>query len=163
MEFAKHLNKALIDYEQRNKILRWKMIVNLEQFGGNNIELKTRNIPIIDNPYKDIDWNNYDFLKANNNKLYILKNNYLYFSTPQILSINVNNYQGKITIVCLDANKIEWFLDDSKIKTKYNVVGKWTTTFSVENLKGNQLNFKLTGDGGEAISKKFALSPAEVI
>lgn len=162
MEFANHLNKALIEYEQRNKIFRWKMFADLSNFGGKDIKIKERNIPNINNPYKDIDW--YKLTYTERKKLFtIISNPDNFISPPKIIYLNINNYQGKITIVCMDANKIEWFLNGNKIKTKYNVIGKWSTTFSVENLQGNPLYFKLTGDGGEITSKKFALSSAEVI
>ena len=66
MEFASHLHKALIEYDQRNKIFRWKMIANLERFGGKNIELKTRNIPIIISPYDDINWSGLSYQDTKN-------------------------------------------------------------------------------------------------
>lgn len=55
-----------------------------------------------------------------------------------------------------------WFLDGIKIKTNYNVVGKFKTTLKVENLKGNKLTFVLFGDGGKTMSKIFELLPQEV-
>lgn len=80
-----------------------------------------------------------------------------------MISISVDNYQGEIQIICNDINRIEWYLDDIKIKTKYNVVGKFKTSFKVINLGGRYLNFKLIGNGGETISKRFCLLPQEVI
>ena len=64
-------------------------------------------------------------------------------STPKVIDINVDNYQGIITIKSLFSNKIEWFLDGAKIKTKYNLSGLFTTDFSVKNLTGKHLSFKL--------------------
>ena len=62
-----------------------------------------------------------------------------------------------ITIKPIFTNKIEWFLDGTKIKTKYNLAGLFTTEFSVKNLTGKQLYFKLTNSNGEIISKPFDL------
>ena len=41
-----------------------------------------------------------------------------------------------------------WFLDGIKIKTNYNVVGKFKTTLKVENMTGRKLFCILMGDGG---------------
>ena len=80
---------------------------------------------------------------------------------PKIRSIDVNNYQGVITIVCDNANKIEWSMDGKLIKTKYNVVGKFTTTFCVEDLDGSKLRFRLIGDGWQTYSEVFGLIKLE--
>ena len=77
--------------------------------------------------------------------------------TPKVTEITVDNYQGIITIKSLFTNKIEWFLDETKIKTKYNLAGLFTTEFSVKNLTGKQLYFKLTNSNSEIISKPFDL------
>ena len=77
--------------------------------------------------------------------------------------MDVDNYQGIIEVLCDDINKIEWYLDKQKIKTKYNVVGKFKTALKVENLNGKELAFALFGDGGKTISKTFELLPQEVL
>lgn len=59
--------------------------------------------------------------------------------------------------------KIEWFLDEKKVKTKYNTAGPFTTSLKVKDLNGRQLKFKLIGTGGEIISKPFELLPQEVL
>ena len=41
-------------------------------------------------------------------------------------------------------------MDDKIIKTKYNIVGNFITTFRVEDLEGSNVQFKLTGDGEQA-------------
>ena len=87
----------------------------------------------------------------------------LYYLEPIVLYIYVDNYQGILTIVCENVNKIEWYLDDKKIKTKYNVVGIFTTELKVKNLIGKYLKFKLIGIGGEIISKFFEILPQEVL
>ena len=61
-----------------------------------------------------------------------------WFNPPRVISINIDNYQGIIEVLCNDTNKIEWYLDGNKIKTKYNVVGKYRTMFKVENLNGKE-------------------------
>lgn len=55
-----------------------------------------------------------------------------------------------------------WFLDGIKIKTNYNVVGKFKTTLKVENMTGRKLFCILMGDGGKTMSKIFELLPQEV-
>lgn len=62
----------------------------------------------------------------------------------------------------LFTDKIEWYLDDKKIKTKYNVIGLFTTNFSVKELIGKKLRYKLTGVGGQTVSKSFEFLLVEV-
>ena len=57
LEFATHLTKAQIDFEERNKIYRWKMIANLERFGGKDIKIKEVYIPLIKSEYKEDELN----------------------------------------------------------------------------------------------------------
>ena len=57
----------------------------------------------------------------------------------------------------LFADKIEWYLDEKKIKTKYNNAGLFTTELKVKNLIGKNLKFNIIGMGGEAISKNFEI------
>ncbi len=163
MQFANHFNKALIEYEERNKIFRWKIISDLEKFGGSGIEIKQNNIPLIKNPYENIDWDDYDFIKHKYKSLFNINSINLYCSEPSILSLNIDNYQGIITVICENANKIEWYLDEKKVKTKYNVVGLFTINIKVKNLFGKRLFFKVIGKGGETISKTFELIPQEVL
>lgn len=47
MEFASHLNKSLFEYNERNSVYRWKIVADLEKFGGSGIEIKQNNIPLI--------------------------------------------------------------------------------------------------------------------
>ena len=163
MEFASHLNKSLLEYNERNSVYRWKIVADLKKFGGSGIEIKQNNIPLIKNPYESINWNEYDNLKAKYKNLFSIKSKKLYYLEPTVLSISVDNYQGSITIVCENVNKIEWYLDDIKIKTKYNLVGIFNTKFQVKNLNGFILKFKLTGKGGETISKNFEILNQEVL
>lgn len=143
LEFAKHLAKAQMDFEERNKIYRWKMIADLEKFGGENIEIKEINIPLIKLEYKQ-------------DELNLLKNECNF--TPRILDININNYQGTISVTCDKTNKIEWF-DENKnlLDTKYNFGENFNTNFSVKDLRCLYLKFKLIGEYGEKVSKKFYL------
>ena len=141
--------EAQMLFEERNEIERWKIEADLTKFGGAGIDIKERNIPKIINPYE----------KTRNDSDYIAKSiSTKYIGAPKIRSIDINNYQGVITIVCYNANKIEWSMDGELIKTKYNVVGKFTTTFSVEDLEGSKLCFRLIGDGGQTYSKVFGLT-----
>ncbi len=164
LEFAKHLAKAQIDFEEQNKIYRWKIVADLTRFGLKNATIKERNIPLIDSPYKDIDWNTLQFedKKGLFQTCYMLPSKY-WFNPPKVMSIKIDNYQGTIQVLCDDANKIEWYLDGDKIKTKYNVVGKFKTTLKVEELNGKELFFVLFGDGGKIVSKIFELLPQEAL
>lgn len=164
MDFANHLTKTVMDYEQLNKIYRWNIIADLSKFGGNGIEVKQKVMPLIKNPYENVNWTVATFEEKKNLFESILANPQPYWSTPpKVISILVDNYLGEIQIICNDVNKIEWYLDGVKIRTKYNVIGKFTTSFKVVNLQGKYLNFKLIGNGGETISKVFELLSQEVI
>ncbi|MBR6778591.1 MAG: HNH endonuclease [Clostridia bacterium] len=162
LEFASHLTKAQLDFEERNQIYRWKMVANLDKFGGEDIEIKQRNIPFIENSYQNIDWNFLSYKEMKNLFEIKRKNNNL-ISVPKINYIEVDNYQGTITISSLYTNKIEWYLDGFKIKTKFNIIGEFYTTLKVENLVGKDLNFILIGDNGQTVSKTFVLLPQEVL
>lgn len=50
----------------------------------------------------------------------------------------------------------------TKLKTN-NIIGKFKTTLSVENLNGKELTFALFGDGGGTFSKTFKLLPQDVL
>lgn len=162
LEYAANLTQAQMDFEERNKIYRWKRVANLNKFGLKNVSVNEKKIPFIRSIYENIDWSNYDFLKFNKHALFNIEKNSSYSTVPKIQEIEINNYQGMIEIICDDINKIEWFLDGIKIKTNYNVVGKFKMTLKVENLKGNKLTFVLFGDGGKTMSKIFELLPQEV-
>ncbi len=164
LEFATHLTKAQMDFEDRNKIYRWKIKADLSKFGLENATIKEKNIPFIQNPYENINWDLvtyedkkklFEFMKSSLPKYWI--------NPPKVLSIEVDNYQGTIQVLSNDINKIEWYLDNKKIKTKYNVIGKFEAIFKVENLIGKELKFILYGDGGRTISKIYRLLPQEVL
>lgn len=155
LDFAAHAAEAEMSFNEMNKIYRWKIIADLSQFGGKDIIAEPRNIPMIENPYSDIDWNNIKFCEIKS--LFTLSENQECLGSPSIYSIDIDNYQGLITIDSNYSNKIEWFLDDKLVKTKFNIAGKFKTEFKVEDLIGSILSFKLTGDGGTLVSKYFRL------
>ncbi len=161
MQFASHLNKTLLEYEERNKTHRWKIVADLETFGGKGIEIKQNNIPLIKNPYENINWDSLSY--EDTKHLFNITRNDNLIGAPKIVSIEVNNYQGEIKIKSLFADRIEWFLDKIKIKTTYHTAGLFKTEFKVKNLIGKKLNFKLIGIGGKTISKPFELLPQEVL
>lgn len=163
LDYASHLTQAQMDFEERNKIYRWKIVADLSKFGLENGTIKEKNIPFVRSVYENIDWSNYDFIKHNKKTISHIEKNSLYFPEPKILSIEIDNYQGTIEVLSNDTNKIEWYLDKQKIKTKYNIVGKFKTILKVENLKGKELTFALFGDGGKTFSKIFELLPQEVL
>ena len=161
MQFASHLNKALFEYNERNSVYRWKIIANLEKFGGKDIEIKQNNIPLIKNLYEHVEWDKLSFGETKN--LFKITRNENLIGAPKIVSIDVDNYQGIIQVKTIFADKIEWFLDEEKIKTKYNTAGLFTTNLKVKDLVGRFLKFKLIGMGGEIISKNFEILPQEVL
>lgn len=140
-EFASHYAQAQMDFEERNEILRWKINADLEKFGGKGMEIKEKYIPMITTPYSLKDLEN-----CRN------KNDFL----PRILNIDVNNYNGTITILCDKTNKIEWY-GTNKLSTKFNFGQNFKTEFCVKDLKSPYLYFKLFGNGGETMSKVFYL------
>lgn len=161
MDFAKHLSEAIINYEELNKVYRWKMIADLSKFGGTNEAIKNIDMPYIINPYDAVKWHelNYDQIK----EMFIIKkfdNNLK--CTPQIASIQVDNYQGKIIIDSLFADRVEWYINDEKYETKYNIIGRFITTFSVINQDNSKLWFKLSNENGYIISKPFKLKKISV-
>ncbi len=160
LDFANHLTNAIFNYEELNKIYRWKIIANLKDFGGDGIIIKQNNTPLIKNPYKDVDWANISYIDKK--ELFEISKNGNAIGAPQVVYIVVDNYQGKIQVQSLFTDKIEWYLDDKKIKTKYNVIGLFTTNFSVKELIGKKLRYKLTGVGGQTVSKSFEFLPVEV-
>ena len=161
MEFATHLNKSLLEYNERNSVYRWKIVADLEKFGGSGIEIKQNNIPLIKNPYENVEWDKLSFDDMKN--LFEIKRNENLIGSPKVVSINVDNYQGAIQIKSLFSDRIEWYLDEEKIKTNYNTAGLFTTELKVKNLIGKNLKFKLIGIGGETISKYFEILPQEVL
>lgn len=163
LEFASHLTKVQLDFEERNQIYRWKMVADLDKFGLKNATIKEKDIPFINSSYENIDWENYDFIKHNKSKLFNIENNSMYSTEPKVLYLQIDNYQGVIELVCDNTNRVEWILDGIKIKSKYNILGEFHIMLKVENLKGKELIFMLFGDGGQITSKTFELLPQEVL
>ena len=164
LDFIAHLTEAEMKFEEQNKVYRWKIVADLNKFGLKNPTIKERNIPFIKNPYQNADWTTITFEDKKKLFQYYQSSPPKYWiNLPKVISIDVDNYQGLIEILCDDINKIEWYLDKQKIKTKYNVIGKFKTTLKVENLNGKELTFTLFGDGGKTFSKTFELSPQEVL
>ncbi len=159
MTFANHYAEQQLKFEDLGEVLRWKVVADLGFFGGKGIEIKQRVLPIIFNPYENIDWQ-----EAKQNQIFNIteykkgENNFI--TSPKVRYIDVDNYSGTITIVADYAYKIQWLADDEIIKTKFNICGKFVTKFNVEKLTFKKINFKLIGDGGESVSKEFTLLPA---
>lgn len=153
-DFANHLLKAVVQYEKNNEILRWHMVADLEKFGGKDIKVVQRQIPFIKNPYEKLDW--WGTVYGDIKKQFVIekiRDNFI--GVPKILEIDVNNYQGTITLTTINANKIEWFLDSKKIKTNYYSFEPYKIHFSVENLEGKFLRFKMTNENGSITSQNF--------
>lgn len=155
LDFASHCMEAKIKFEERNSVYRWKILADLSKFGGVGIKIKQKYIPMIKNPYDNVNWENIKFHAKKS--LFTLFENEESLGVPNVCSVTVDNYEGTIVVISLYANKIEWFLDDVLLKTKYNIAGKFKTEFKVADLQNKTLCFKLTGDGGTTTSKVFNL------
>lgn len=145
-DFATHFTEAQILFEERNSVYYWKRVVDLDKFGGESIELKNDYRKKIENPYGE-------------QELFELKN--ACSLLPRILSINVNNYNGTITVKCDKTNKIEWYNENGLIKTKYNFGRNFKNAFSVKDMESELVYFKLKGEYGEFQSKQFRLTDWE--
>ena len=119
LEFASHLTKAIMVYEERNKVYRWKMIADLSKFGLDNSEIKEIKLPMIINPYDNLNFG--------------LSNQSVSLS-PSLIDLVVDNYTGIIKVKCDKTNKIEWFSDNNLINSKFNFGRKFITKFSVKDL-----------------------------
>ena len=164
LDYASSLAQAQMKFEELNKIYRWKIVADLTRFGLKNSSINKRNIPLIRSVYEDVDWKT--ILFEDKKRLFYLRHSFppkFWFNPPKIISIKIDNYQGTIEILSNDVNRIEWFLDKQRIKTKYNLVGKFRTFLNVENLQGKELSFTLFGEGGSTSSKTFELLPQEVL
>ncbi len=160
LEFAKHYFLEQNRFDELSKIKRWKVVADLSKFGGEGIGLKQRILPYIINPYKNI-----EILLGNYNELFEVVRNIEckseFILEPRVRDIEIDNYAGTISIKANFANKIDWFLDGKKIKTKYNSPWKFIFCICVENLNGKKLNFIITGKGGYIKSKDFILTSEE--
>lgn len=158
-DFVRDLLMAKSKYEDRNKIYRWHIKADLKEIIGEEIEMKQRKIPFIVDPYSNVDWRatHYDSQK----RLFKIKESKSWFKAPYILSVEVNNYQGIITIEALHYNKINWFLNDELIKTQHNLAGNSITSFSVEGLDFGELFYVIEGDDGSVTSEKYLLKEYE--
>lgn len=186
--FAKHYAEQKIRFEFLGKILRWKMILNIDNLGGKGIEVRQRNIPLIISNYNHIDWSNVKISRNNVLEKIVVSHSLSiecdpiicrtqqdphrvysvrYFAVregdkfpPKINCIFVNNYIGTITIDTDRVNKIEWYAASKLIKTVYNVGGRLISEFNVQDLKHDKFYFKIVGDGGKVFSEEFKLVEA---
>ncbi len=100
LDFATHLTEAQILFEERNSVYYWKMVIDLEKFGVEGIGLKDSYRKKIENPYSE-------------QELFNLRN--ACSLMPRILNVDVNNYNGSITVKCDKTNKIEWYDENGLI------------------------------------------------
>ena len=144
LDFVSHLAKAQLDFDERNTVYRWKMVADLDKFGGKGIQLKSSYIPFIKNLYSQ-------------DEMELLKNECNY--TPRILGIDIDNYKGIINVSCDKTNRIDWYDDKNNIiNTQFNFAEKFNIKFYVRDLHYDYVIFKLIGDYGERISKQFILT-----
>lgn len=156
MVFVNHYIEQQLRFEELNEVLRWEVVADLGKFGGKGIDIKQRILPLINNPYTNIDWANAKQKELFNVVEHISMKNSI-VSAPKVRYIEVDNYSGAITVVADYANKIEWLVNKEIKKFKFNICGKFVTKFNVENLIQNHISFKLIGDNGESYSKEFKL------
>ena len=122
--------------------------------------IKERNIPFIVYPYASVDWRATHY-EEQKQLFKIEENKNSWYKAPYILSIEVNNYQGIITIEALHYNQIKWFLNGELIKTQHNLVGNRITSFSVEGLSFGELYYVIEGENSSVTSKKYLLKEYE--
>lgn len=142
--FNEHLTKALALYEKRNTVFHWRIIADLVNFGGGNIELKNIYYPFIVNPYSDDEIQTLCGYTG---------------QAPSLIDLQIDNYAGIIKVKCTRTNKIQWFVDDELSVNEFGFTKKFVSSFSVKNLTQSCVSFKLIGNSGEYISKKFLLKP----
>lgn len=145
-EFASHLANALFEFDKRNSVYYWNMDVDLTKLGYKDIKYLQKYRKKIINPYSEIEL---DSLQNDNSLL------------PRILELEIDNYNGTINLICDRTNKIEWY-GDNLIKTKFNFARNFKTSFDVTELTNSDIYFKLYGNNGEFISKKFKLIDFEM-
>lgn len=155
--FGKHYAEAQFLFEERNEVLRWKLKADLASFGGEGFEIKEKEIPLIINPYEEVDMKTVKFTSTNITSKNDNVNSQSYLPLPKIYFITVNNYEGTINVDCGYTNKIQWLGEERILKTKYNIIGKFNTEFSVAHLTESSISFVLIGDGGETYSQCFKL------
>ena len=142
--FAEHYVRAESLYNERCKVNTWELCVpNIDKLGGQGIKVIQKERLEIVKPFEDI----------TSKTICCYKN--LCIPCPKILSVAVDNYDGVIVVVSNHVQKIEWFLNDKKIKRTYNNVGKFTTKLKTYDLECGHLNFKLIGKGGTTYSQPF--------
>ncbi|MDD3323393.1 MAG: hypothetical protein PHS59_18305 [Paludibacter sp.] len=156
VEFAGHYTKAQLEFEELNSVIRWEIVANLSNFGGQGMELKKKKIPFIKSAYND-----FEIIKDKEklfNYVKNLNNNNLYILLPKVRHIDIDNYSGEITVVSNFSDRIEWFSDNQKIATKFNILRKFTAKLSVANMEQSSIQFVLTRPGGKTLSQDFELT-----
>lgn len=157
MEFANHYLEQQLIYENLNDVLRWTVAADLGNLGGNDINVKKRILPIIDNPYESL-----DFRSASGNRMFAIKKSASAKGNssmlPMVRCIDVDNYSGNITVISDYANRLDWLDNRGLLCSKFNLCGKFLVRFCVENIVSDKIYFRLTGDGGILTSKPFLLS-----
>lgn len=105
LDFVANLYEAVINYNELNKVYRWKIVADLEALLGENVNIKTDTIPFIKNPYDKVDWKNINLYGIKN--LFDIFTNGEGYGLPAVIELVVDNYQGMIEIKAYFVNKIE--------------------------------------------------------
>lgn len=157
MDFANHYAEQQFRFEDLSEIFRWKVIAELNKFGGTEIKLKQRQLPFIINAYENADFRNLNSKKLFTAEKYVITKNSTN-ALPMVRCIEVDNYAGTITVVADKADKIDWIADKKVIRTKYNFSGKFITEFNVEDILAKNIFFVLSNKNGGLFSMPFELT-----
>ena len=141
LDFANHCFESMLDFEEKNKIYRWKISVDFAKFGGSSeMEINEYYLPYITNPYQDV-----GFSKLNGGLV------------PILYSVIVDNYAGTIMIECGLTIRVELCCDKVLLKSFYNTAGRFVVKFSLKNCMSSYVQFRLIGEDGAFKSEKFEL------
>lgn len=158
IDFANHYTEEQFIFDKLSKVYRWKVICDLSKFGGEGMQVEQRYLPMITNPYNNIEWYCLDHKKTFDEIWYQEKCEH-WELPPRIRYIDVDNYAGAITFVADYTNKIEMWSDDKLLDKKFNLCWKFVQKFSVENIKEKNVYFKLYNTKGIVTTAKFELKP----
>ena len=162
-DFANHYAEKMLQFEDLNEILRWKVVADLSAFGGKNIEIRQRKLPLIKGYGPHVDGMIWSEISEELTARTTINSINADDIPPKFRCKEVDNYIGTITVSAIYANKCEMLSGKSVIKKQFSTNDRLVAQFSVEDLTANQILFRLTGAGGECYSKTFSLVNATTL
>ena len=176
--FAKHYMESLELYEELNKVERWELCApNLAELGGKGIEIKTKIIIEIMDPYDKVDWESVLHIRTSESEseqgytTTLVKD-----SVPlatyscvckdrDLLCPKINAIEIKCETMIVQAkraNKIEWILNGEIVHIVVCRLKYMQTSFKVSQAvtkatKRANIYFRLFGEGGQTVSLPFDL------